>query len=80
LRSWIVDRGPVPPERTLVVGDSGVDVRTARNAGAWACGVTYGFQPETFAGDPPDFLVDSLEQLATIVTQGAQPHPVYRTS
>jgi len=55
------------PEATLVVGDSGVDVQTARNAGAWACGVTYGFQPETFAQFPPDLLVDSLPQLAEIL-------------
>ncbi len=55
------------PERTLVVGDSAVDVRTARNAGACACGVTYGFQPETFPDDPPDLLVDSLGELAEMV-------------
>jgi phosphoglycolate phosphatase len=55
------------PERTLVVGDSVVDVRTARNAGAWSCGVSYGFQPETFAEDPPDLMVDSLAELAEVV-------------
>lgn len=59
----------VTPDRTLVVGDSGVDVRTARNAGAWSCGVTYGFQPETFSEDPPDFLVDSLPELASLVVE-----------
>jgi phosphoglycolate phosphatase len=63
----------VSPERTLVVGDSGVDIRTARNAGAWSCGVTYGFQPETFAQEPPDFLVHSLAELAGIVTNGQLP-------
>lgn len=51
-------------ERTLMVGDSAVDVRTARNAGIAVCGVTYGFQPEGFDGEPPDFLVDTLEDLA----------------
>ncbi|MDQ6708793.1 MAG: HAD-IA family hydrolase [Acidobacteriota bacterium] len=50
-------------EGTIMVGDSAVDVQTARNAGVRACGVTYGFQPETFAQDPPDFLVDRLEEL-----------------
>lgn len=52
------------PERTLVVGDSAVDVRTARNAGALACGVTWGFQPETLAEEAPDFLVGNWEELA----------------
>lgn len=51
------------PDRTVMVGDSAVDVRTARNAGVQACGVTWGFQPETFAKDPPDFLIDCMSGL-----------------
>ncbi|MGE5647265.1 MAG: HAD family hydrolase [Acidobacteriota bacterium] len=54
-------------ERTLMVGDSSVDVRTARNAGVKCCGVTYGFQPESFEGDPPDMMVDRPEELARAV-------------
>jgi len=54
-------------ERTLMVGDSSVDVQTARNAKVTACGVTWGFQPETFAEHPPDFLVDTAEELAARV-------------
>jgi phosphoglycolate phosphatase len=50
-------------DRTMMVGDSGVDIRTARNAQVKACGVTYGFQPDTLAADPPDLLVDRFEQL-----------------
>jgi phosphoglycolate phosphatase len=46
------------PEEAIMVGDSWVDIRTARNAGIRACGVSYGFQPETFDVDPPDFTVD----------------------
>lgn len=51
----------------LMVGDSAVDVRTARNAGIRAAGVTYGFQPETLAADPPDYLLDHLSELIPIV-------------
>jgi phosphoglycolate phosphatase-like HAD superfamily hydrolase len=36
-----------------MVGDSSVDIRTARNAGVMACGVTYGFQPETLKSTRP---------------------------
>jgi len=51
----------------LVVGDSAVDVQTARNAGLKVCGVSYGFQPESFAADPPDMIVDRPEELARAV-------------
>jgi phosphoglycolate phosphatase len=53
-----------PPEDTWMVGDSYVDVQTARNAGVSVCGVTYGFQPDTFREFPPDVLVDRLEEFA----------------
>lgn len=51
-------------DEALMVGDSGVDVRTARNAGIRCCGVTYGFQPETLVTEPPDMLIDRFEELA----------------
>jgi phosphoglycolate phosphatase len=54
-------------ERTIMVGDSGVDVRTARNARVLACGVSYGFQPESFVQDPPDILVDEMAELVEYV-------------
>lgn len=50
-------------EKTIMVGDSSVDIRTARNAEVRACGVTWGFQPETFLAEPPDFTIDHMRQL-----------------
>jgi phosphoglycolate phosphatase len=58
LREW-----DAPPLQAMMVGDSEVDVRTARNAGVWACGVTYGLGSDGLRADPPDLLVDSLTQL-----------------
>lgn len=55
---------------TIMVGDSYVDVRTARNARVKACGVAYGFQPESFQQDPPDLLVDDMGELADYVMGG----------
>ncbi len=52
------------PEQTLIVGDSGVDIATGRNAGLWTCGVTYGFAPHTLETDPPDVVVDNAKELA----------------
>jgi phosphoglycolate phosphatase len=51
------------PERTLVVGDSSIDVRTARAGGTHVAGVTYGFRPEEFEEFSPDFLLDSMRDL-----------------
>lgn len=56
--------------RTLMVGDSAVDVRTARNAGVRACGVSWGFQPESFAEVPPDFVIDDMCALADLILGG----------
>jgi phosphoglycolate phosphatase len=56
--------------RTLMVGDSSVDVQTARNAQVKCCGVTYGFQPESLADPEPDVLVDSMERVADWVLNG----------
>jgi len=57
-------------EATLMVGDSAVDVKTARNAGVLVAGVTFGFQPESFAEDPPDLLIDRMEHLAAMIVDG----------
>jgi phosphoglycolate phosphatase len=56
------------PQQTLIVGDSGVDVLTGRNAGMWTCGVTYGFAPHTLLDTPPDVVLDQPSELAEIFT------------
>ena len=47
------------PEGTGMIGDSEVDVQTARNAGAWCIGCTFGLAPGSLEAIPPDILVDS---------------------
>jgi phosphoglycolate phosphatase len=47
------------PERTLMIGDSDVDVLTARNAGASVIGCRFGLAPHSLADAPPDCLVDT---------------------
>ncbi|HEX4769337.1 MAG TPA: HAD-IA family hydrolase [Bryobacteraceae bacterium] len=54
--------------QTLMIGDSSVDVQTASNAGVKACGVTWGFQPETFEQYPPDFLVHHPQEIVTVAS------------
>ena len=66
VRALMAESG-VAPECTVMVGDSAVDVLTARNAGVRACGVAWGFQPETFAAAPPDVMVEDLRELVGLV-------------
>jgi phosphoglycolate phosphatase len=51
------------PQEAMMVGDSEVDVRTARNSGTWACGVSYGLGLEGMRAHPPDLMLDSLADL-----------------
>jgi phosphoglycolate phosphatase len=48
----------VAAHETLMIGDSDVDVLTARNGGAWALGCTFGLAPHSLVAAPPDILVD----------------------
>jgi phosphoglycolate phosphatase len=66
----LIEESGADRARTVMVGDSAVDVMTARNAGVQACGVSWGFQPETFEKAPPDFIVDDLVALAAKVLGG----------
>jgi phosphoglycolate phosphatase len=49
---------------TVMIGDSSVDVQTARNASVHAWGVSYGFQPESLVAHPPDWLGHSMAEVA----------------
>lgn len=51
------------PAQSLMIGDSSVDILTARNAKTASAGVTYGLRPESLQEHPPDLLVDSMPEL-----------------
>ena len=54
------------PAEAAMVGDSDVDMQTARNAGTIAIGVNYGFGQHNAATFPADLYVDSLEELSAL--------------
>ena len=56
---------------TVMVGDSSVDVQTARNASVRAWGVSYGFQPESLVTHPPDWLAHSMTEVAEKALNGS---------
>lgn len=55
----LMDQANATPEETIMIGDSDVDVLTARNAGTWILGCKFGLSPHTLEAAPPDLLVDS---------------------
>lgn len=59
---------PIPRERVLFVGDSDVDVETARNAEIDALAVTWGFQPrEWLEAGSPRWIRDQVGEIAEVV-------------
>jgi len=67
LHSLMAEAGAAP-EQTVLIGDSEVDVRTARNAGIWCIGCTFGLAPQTLVNNQPDVLVDSPKDWTAALT------------
>ncbi|GGH14176.1 HAD-IA family hydrolase [Silvibacterium dinghuense] len=61
LRTLIAEAG-VKPQETLMIGDSDVDILTARRAGAWALGCRFGLSSHTLESIPSDCLVDAASE------------------
>ena len=62
----ILNEWGIRPEQAAMVGDSDVDIQTARNAGMLAIGVKYGFGQHDTQATPADLYVDSLEELTRL--------------
>lgn len=63
LRMLMAELGAVP-EQTVLIGDSEVDLQTARNAGTCACGVTWGFRfREELEAERPEGIADTPQEL-----------------
>jgi len=67
LRSLMEETGATP-EETVMIGDSQVDVQTARNAGTWSVGCAFGFGPQNLMETLPDILVDKAAEWTRALT------------
>jgi len=55
------------PKEAILIGDSEVDVQTARNAGTLAAAVNYGFGTHDRAAHPADIYLDRLTDLVSLL-------------
>ena len=66
----------ITPGETVMIGDSDVDILTARNCGARAIGCSYGLSPHSLAAAPdavvatPAELPAALQRVADVATAG----------
>jgi phosphoglycolate phosphatase len=63
----LCERVDVPPSDSLLVGDSGIDVRAARAAEIAFCGVSWGLTPESMWAEHPTLVVDDAARLLAVV-------------
>ena len=53
--------------QAIMIGDSEKDMLTARNAGMFSIGVTYGISPDSLKICPPDVLIDHPGELLEVL-------------
>jgi phosphoglycolate phosphatase len=59
-------RTATPREHVLLVGDSPIDVATARNAGVAFCGVAWGIVPEALTAVRPERIVETPAEIVAL--------------
>ena len=60
----------ISPEETVMIGDSDVDVLTARRAGARSVGCTFGLAPHSLAAAQPDLSVEHPSEWPRVLGLG----------
>jgi phosphoglycolate phosphatase len=65
----LLEETGVSANDALMIGDSGIDVLTGRNAGMWTCGVMYGFSPHTLEETSPDVVIERPSDFAELFNQ-----------
>ncbi|MBR4853562.1 MAG: HAD-IA family hydrolase [Alistipes sp.] len=70
LVDFILEKAGVERNRVAMVGDSGVDIQTARNAGITSVGVSWGFRSvEELKENRADYIVSSAEELRKVLEE-----------
>lgn len=68
----LIREAGVSPGETLMIGDSSVDILTARRAGTWVIGCKFGLSSQTVESIPSDCLVDHPSEWADALSQDSK--------
>ena len=61
----------VDPENALMVGDTDLDIKCGKAAGAETCAVTFGYRDiEQLRKNKPDYIIDDLSRIVEIIGHG----------
>ena len=71
----LIREAGVSPGEALMIGDSSVDILTARRAGAWVIGCRFGLSSHTVDSIPSDCLVDAASEWADALSLEARESP-----
>ncbi|MGX8690323.1 MAG: HAD family hydrolase [Bacteroidaceae bacterium] len=74
---YIMKKAGVTREQTIMVGDSGTDIQTARNAGIQVIAVSWGFRPRHELTSA-DYIADNTEQLFMYLCSYEKNYPCNR--
>lgn len=59
-----------PAVNTLITGDSELDIKCGKNAGAITCASAYGYRSiEVLSAEKPDYIISGIEELIKIVNR-----------
>jgi phosphoglycolate phosphatase len=67
VEALLQEAGGIAPEHAVIIGDSAVDMLTARNTGIYSVGCTFGLSPHTLEDLPGDVMVDSPSEWAELL-------------
>ena len=64
----VMERVGISPKKTLIVGDSAVDIECGKRAGTYTCGVTYGYRDKKELIEAgADWIIDDIGKLINII-------------
>jgi len=64
----VMERVGISPKKTLIVGDSAVDIECGKRAGTYTCGVTYGYRDKKELVEAgANWIIDDMNELMNLI-------------